>query len=288
MSNLILHPKTYAQIQRLADNPAHAILLTGAAGSGKTALAQKLTADILNLSTEQMRTYSYFRTIQPDEQGTLSIDTVRQLQNFLRLKTTGASPIRRICIIEHADSLTFEAQNALLKLLEEPPADTVLMLTADSPANLLPTIASRTAELRVHPPLAAELVRYFEQYYSAEQVRQAFYLSGGLPGLMHALVYDESHPLKASIAQAKDLLRRTKFERLGEVDVLSKQKTEANSLVQAFVRLARAGLHQAAQKGDGAAAKRWQELRRQALNTAEALNQNVNAKLALTNFMLQI
>lgn len=289
-SSLVLHPKTQEQINRFVARPSHAVLITGATGSGKSALARLLGSNLMGITPEQASSHPYVQVIEPDDKGTLSIEAVRLLHKFLRLKTPGQTGIRRVCIIEQAATLTTEAQNALLKILEEPPADTLLILTAANSMDVLPTIRSRTAELRVYRPKPSELADFFaqSQNLSTEQIQHAYHLSGGLPGLMHALLHDEKHPLKASIVQAKTLLQQTSFERLAAVDTLSKDKTAAGKTVEAFGRLSAAGLHLAAQKNDTANIERWHRIRSQTLYAAEALNKNANAKLVLTNFMLRI
>lgn len=71
----------------------------------------------------------------------IGIEDVRSLYNTLFLKPV-KSPLKAV-IIKDAQLLTTEAQNALLKILEEPPAQTLLLLTADSSESLLETVRSR-------------------------------------------------------------------------------------------------------------------------------------------------
>lgn len=77
--------------------------------------------------------------VSPDEKGTIKIDRVRELKQAVTLKTIG----RRVIIIEDADTMTEEAQNAFLKTLEEPPFDTTIILISSNPNYLFQTIISR-------------------------------------------------------------------------------------------------------------------------------------------------
>ena len=97
--------------------------------------------------------------------------------------------------------MTTEAQNALLKSLEEPPADTVIILTATSLRALLPTITSRTQHLRLETPaLEAFADIFFTGLLRGSNIQHAYRLSGGLPGLMSVLLEsDETHPLVAAV-----------------------------------------------------------------------------------------
>ncbi|HZM64072.1 MAG TPA: AAA family ATPase, partial [Candidatus Saccharimonadales bacterium] len=134
--NVVIHDTTAKYLGDFIKHPHHALLVIGPDGIGKTTLAQIIAGQLLG--THQLEHYPYYLFLQPAETGTVSIETVRTMQKFLQLKTTGKGTIRRIICLEHADGLTQEAQNALLKLLEEPPADTVIILTAQSKRRLLP------------------------------------------------------------------------------------------------------------------------------------------------------
>jgi DNA polymerase-3 subunit delta' len=75
------------------------------------------------------------------------VDDVRRLRNFFGLSATDGG--RRVVIVDSADEMNPNAANALLKLLEEPPARATLLLIAHQPSGLLPTIRSRCRELRL-------------------------------------------------------------------------------------------------------------------------------------------
>ena len=76
-------------------------------------------------------------------------DDVRKLNNFLHLSAADGG--NRVVIIDCADEMNTQAANALLKMLEEPPARTILLLISHQPSSLLPTIRSRCRALRLHP-----------------------------------------------------------------------------------------------------------------------------------------
>ncbi|WP_281856838.1 DNA polymerase III subunit delta' [Litoreibacter halocynthiae] len=76
----------------------------------------------------------------------ITVDEVRKLKGFFSLSATEGG--RRIVIVDAADDMNVSAANALLKVLEEPPADALLFLISHQPSRLLPTIRSRCRELR--------------------------------------------------------------------------------------------------------------------------------------------
>ncbi len=79
----------------------------------------------------------------------IRVDEVRKLAGFLHLSATDGG--RRVVIVDAADDMNTQAANAILKLLEEPPARTTLLLVCHQPARLLPTIRSRCRTLRLGP-----------------------------------------------------------------------------------------------------------------------------------------
>ncbi|MEL7212288.1 MAG: DNA polymerase III subunit delta' [Pseudomonadota bacterium] len=79
----------------------------------------------------------------------ITIDEVRKLKGFFALSSTDGG--HRVVIVDAADEMNVNAANALLKLLEEPPKDTTLLLISHQPSRLLPTIRSRCRELRLGP-----------------------------------------------------------------------------------------------------------------------------------------
>ena len=285
--SIVLSERTATQLARLIERPVHAVLLSGPAGSGKRFAAEYFAARLLDVPIHALANQAYVTILAP-ERGSLSIEAVRALQQSMRLKTVGSRPVRRIAIIEQAHTLTTEAQNALLKLLEEPPIDTVLILTAENNRALLPTILSRVQVVAVEAPTIEQLRAYFKPQ-QLEKFDQAYSLSGGLPGLLAALLADGSeHPLLASVQQAKALLQQSTFERLAAVDTLAKQKDEAIHLLEALQRIAQAGIMQAAGKEDAARLKRWHHILKEVRSAQSALAENASTKLVLSNVMLRI
>ncbi len=79
----------------------------------------------------------------------IRVSEVRELSGFLHMTATDGG--RRIVIVDSADEMNTNAANALLKMLEEPPARTTMLLISHAPSRLLPTIRSRCRELRLAP-----------------------------------------------------------------------------------------------------------------------------------------
>ncbi len=183
-------------------NIPHALLFTGAAGAGKQIAAQ-VFAMACNCETKQKQppsgngrflswascTCRSCRKIRsgnhPDihylepSGALIRIDRIRELCDLLSMKPYEAKI--RAAIISRSQAMNPEAANALLKMLEEPPDRTVLILTADQKSDLLPTIVSRCQEVRFMP-LSQETVRNLlmeKQGLNAADAEIMALLSGG-------------------------------------------------------------------------------------------------------------
>ncbi len=92
----------------------------------------------------------------------IRIASIRMLEHRIQLSPNEGN--YKICIIEYADTMTIQAANAFLKTLEEPPEDTIIILTTSKPNSLLPTIISRCQQLQFYPvpksKIEEELLRY--------------------------------------------------------------------------------------------------------------------------------
>ena len=88
--------------------------------------------------------------------------------------------VRLVFVIDKADTMNEQAQNALLKVLEEPPADIIFILIAESAAALLDTIISRCTVLSLVPPETDEAVGYLRKNtdFSEEQIKEAIGITG--------------------------------------------------------------------------------------------------------------
>jgi DNA polymerase-3 subunit delta' len=94
--------------------------------------------------------------IEPGESGSIKIEQVRDV-----IDRAGYRPFegrRRVVIVDEADALVIQAQNALLKILEEPPPSSVFILITARPDVLLPTVLSRCPQLRFRPLAADDIV----------------------------------------------------------------------------------------------------------------------------------
>lgn len=179
--------------------PAHALLLEGPRGVGKTTLALDLAAGLLCLAADPVarpcRDCAACRKVAADNHADLHIvvpqgageqiriGQIQQLTSELAL--TAMEGRYRVAIITSAQRLNLDAQNALLKTLEEPGPATCLVLCADDAAPLLPTVLSRSARLRLAPLPIETLTELLVEDGHAQpaQARTLAIAAGGRTGL---------------------------------------------------------------------------------------------------------
>ena len=138
--------------------PPHALMLTGGVGTGKRCAAAWLARSRLGIPVVDGPEYPLVVPEHADlrwitcleEKYSIGIEQIRELVSELNL--TSYEGGGKVAVIEPADAMTHSAANSLLKTLEEPPGDTLLLLVVDRPGRLPATIVSRCQRLNVHLP----------------------------------------------------------------------------------------------------------------------------------------
>lgn len=110
----------------------------------------------------------------------ITVEEIRRLQSFFHM--SAAEGGKRVAIIDSADEMNTSAANALLKVLEEPPEDSVIFLISHQPGRLLPTIRSRCRELRLHPLDGAQIGQILSDLDVQGDPQRLSALSGGSAG----------------------------------------------------------------------------------------------------------
>lgn len=172
---------------------AHAILLAGPDGVGKTTLAEAVAAAVLDAGAWPggLAAHPDHWLEDSDEEririarmraGGGTPETGPSLQEFLGLRSYAGGS--RVAVISRADRLTEDAANCVLKTLEEPPPRTHLLLCAAHPERLPATIVSRCQVLGCSAVPAAEIRDWLESAHgvASELAAGAAALSGGRPG----------------------------------------------------------------------------------------------------------
>lgn len=285
---LLFSQPTAHDLAQAVKTASHAWLLEGPDGYGKVTTARYLAAQLLAIDETALANYPYLLEVAHADKA-IGIEEVRTIQRFMSRKTTGQGKIRRIVIVSDCHTMTIEAQNAFLKLLEEPPTDTVIILTIEPGYHLLPTVDSRVQKLRLTAPTVEQLRTYFmSQGYSKSAVDTALAITRGRIGLMTHILHEETTGLTDGIDKAKAFLKATAYQRLCQLDSYSTNREELHTFLQGLHRVTEAGLHTAAQKGQTTQTAHWHRIM-QATHQAQALEATTpNVKLLLLNLSLEV
>jgi DNA polymerase-3 subunit delta' len=198
-----------------------ALLIQGAAGLGKTRLAEVLAQRLLCRRPTEFAcgrcsgcllflagTHPDFIRMEPSEPGKpINVDSVRHLLASLSLKPQYGG--YRVVVFEPAHQLNTSAANALLKTLEEPAAFTVMLLLTDSPSALPATILSRCQRLPVSIPDPAVAVRWLADQHIDKPAEVLLAAARGAP--LRALALCKTDVIErrnAVFSECADLLLR--------------------------------------------------------------------------------
>ena len=180
---------------------SHFYLISGPKGSGKHTLAKLLAAAILCKGSRPpcavcdpcrkvfSGTHPDFITVDDPEKKTVTVDLIRQARSDIYVQPNESD--HKIYLFPRAQDMGLPGQNALLKVLEEPPAYGVFLLLTDNPDKLLPTVRSRCTELKMLPlneeVLRSQLSREFPQA-DAGDISASIVRSGGFLGQARELL----------------------------------------------------------------------------------------------------
>jgi DNA polymerase III subunit delta' len=190
---------------------AHAYLFSGSDMIGK----KKFAADLYRVANKN--SMSDLLVVAPrvsEGEAKIYVDDVREIITFLSRKPL-PGPYKFV-IIDSADQLTIEASNALLKVLEEPSAHSVLLLISSQPRLLLPTIASRCQEIRFLPHESKTIDALLASKRLSKEDRDLITLiaDGRLGWAIRTIESDGLSEVRSAIADLQKLMRLGVAERL--------------------------------------------------------------------------
>lgn len=202
-----------------ADKLAQAYLFSGPKSVGKFTLA----SDLANELTENKggKINPDIIIVAPREEAKeIKVADIREMQRKLNLSSSGKK--YKVAIIDEAEKMNLAAQNALLKTLEEPPAKTVLILVAQNPDQLLPTVVSRCQNKKFSLVSNTEIKKILPQDLNNRE--KILFWSLGCPGLVVKLAdnSDEIDKREETLKELKNLFSQSITEKMALAENISR------------------------------------------------------------------
>jgi len=252
--NLIGHEWAVDMLKKHVVNGTtrHAYLFAGPPGIGRRTLALRF-AQALNCPTtveagvpcgqcrdckqiESMH-HADLTVVQADsEGGTLKVDQIREARRMLVLKPYQAN--YRVALFLRFQEANDNAANALLKTLEEAPSYAVLILTADNPEQLLPTIVSRCEVLRLRPLKMEDIQKALEtRGLETAKAKLIAHISGGRFGYALRLIENEAllEKREERLNDLQSLISASRVEKFAYADKLSRDRESMRQTVSIWL-----------------------------------------------------
>lgn len=237
-SGILGHEPALNLLERGLTHPAPAYLFYGPSGLGKRFVAEQFVHALLGLEKgSSLSAHPDFILLEREAEA--RDITVEQVRHFLaRLHLTSAHGGRIVALIDHAERLSDEAANALLKDVEEPPAAVHVILSSSSFEALPATLRSRMAPIRFERVARGPLVAWLkERGASADQAELVARLSRGAPGKALEMLGDPDsliHHEQDMAALCKTLTKGSLAQALSAIEAATKSIEAEDDTVAAW------------------------------------------------------
>lgn len=292
--------KTVGQMLESGRFP-HALLIEGEAGTGRHTLANYLAAAAVcdgaekpcgvckNCHLAAARTHPDIALYAPEDgKKNISVMQARELRSSAWIRPHMA--LRRVFLIDRAETLNEQAQNALLKILEEPPDGVLFLLIITSKAQLLETVVSRCAVLSVSIPSTEAALGFLRQHSKKEtaELERALNASGNRIGRALALLgkRTESKIDRAAAEFIRLLPTGDAYALLKVLQPFEKDRAATETLFSALREEATAQLRENLQ--NRMEMKRLTALFEQTERAAELLKTNINLSLLFSALVCRV
>ncbi|WP_313074335.1 DNA polymerase III subunit delta' [Lacrimispora sp.] len=227
--DIIGHEKIKEHLQKAieSDHVSHAYILTGETGMGRKSLANAFSMTLLcerGKSDPCMECHACKQVMtnnHPDlifvtheKPGSIGVDDIRgQINDTIMIRPY--SSYYKIYIVDEAEKMTVQAQNALLKTIEEPPSYAIIMLLTTNQEAFLPTILSRCVQLKLKPQTDAVVKSYLMGSLGIKESRADIYAAFARGNLGRAIHLASSEEFQLLYSELLHMLKHLK-----EMDIM--------------------------------------------------------------------
>ncbi|MDB5179593.1 MAG: hypothetical protein JWN12_225 [Candidatus Saccharibacteria bacterium] len=211
MPNVYIQPHTKQRLDILIRDLPQSMVFTGPEGVGLSAAVSYIA--------DQLKTNPIYILPEKDEKvdiekGVITVDVIRRLYAITKTIETGT----RLIVIDYAQRMGVQAQNAFLKLLEEPGRNTYFILLTHTVSKLLPTIRSRVQLTEVNPITLAQSEELLDELKVTDKTKrsQLLFIATGLPAQLTILARDDmAFEARAQIIRdARTYIQGSMYDRL--------------------------------------------------------------------------
>lgn len=273
--NLTLHPATSIVVERLSTRLPQSLLISGEEGVGLSTIAKQLAGRHLMAIVEPTDTKEH----TDHNRGTIGVEAIRRLYEQTRARHTR----HQVVIVDDADRMSHGAQNAFLKLLEEPNESIHFILTSHKPKRLLPTIRSRVQEASILPITDEQTTGFIQSIGVADPRKQAQlrFIGGGLPAKLTRLTRDDDYFAEEArvMSDARTFIQGATFEKLTLINAYASNRDKALLLLDSSLMILRRSI-------SGNPEPRMIHQMERLLSARELIEANHHVKLQLTQIVL--
>lgn len=250
------HPQTRALLSAFDASDAHAAVIIGKEGAGLHTAAQQLYTDkrsVYTVSPEKDEKIDY-------DKGVITIQSIRRLYDVTKTR----EPRGRIVIIEYAERMGIPAQNAFLKLLEEPVPGTRFILLAHTIAPLLSTILSRTQQITITPITVQQSEQLVDELHVTDATKRAqlLFIAAGYPAQLTRLVSDDALFVDRTqiVKDARTFITGSPYQRLLLANTYKNDRIKAMTMIEDASKLLKRSLADKVDQGSLAALEKLERL----------------------------
>jgi replication-associated recombination protein RarA len=220
----ILHPSSAAALRMMIQDLPQALLITGSEGIGLTTISKYVASSLEILPIIVLPEKE--EKVDLDK-GTITVGIIRRLYDQTKTKNTK----KQLIVIDYAERMGTQAQNAFLKLLEEPGEAVHFILVTHQPNRLLPTIRSRTQLIYIQKVTKAQSEAILDDLdlKDVQKRAQIIFIAEGLPAEIYRLVRntDYFNARTQIIRDARELIQGSQYDKLKLAQAYKDKRSES-------------------------------------------------------------